>query len=66
MADDAERLRVRVAILEAELAGLSGVVQAMAEHFEREFGLADDLVRHLHARAAEARKLARINPTGAQ
>lgn len=64
MSDETEKLRVRIKILEAELASASGCVLAIAEHFEEESGLDDGLVQDLHQRAARWRKLSGVSAPG--
>jgi len=66
MTDNEAKLKARVAILEAELAGASGTLLGIAEHFEQENGADDELVKWLHVRAAELRKWARIQPRETQ
>lgn len=47
MSDNVCNLLVRIAVLEAELAGAAGIVAAVAEHFEKQGE--DGLANYLHA-----------------
>lgn len=62
MDDDLEKLRMRVRLLEDELAGIGGAFYALADHFEAEGN--SDLAADFHQRAARCRKLSGVQPTG--
>lgn len=64
MSEEERRLERRVAILETEIAAVSGMLQGIAESLEAEYGLSDEFVQYVHERAAYLRKLVAIKPSG--